>query len=229
MKDSNKECGESSLGTKTSDELEDGERETEQIRRDEMGNKERGEVEEEMNKGDEHIYGERERGKKLVPTIHKIPSSHLPIEFTFSDGRSRGEQGRKTTTRPEFPTGRIKRIMKLDKDINKVNSDALFLVSSSTELFVRFLAEKSAEVAVEKKRKIVKLDHIRVAVKRHQPTSDFLLDSLPLPIQSSEKPASDKISTRTTEDKPAPAGTRRIDHFFTKAANEELPVQINES
>jgi len=46
-----------------------------------------------------------------------------------------------------------------------------------------------------------------------------LLESLPLPVQSPEKSASDKTSARTLADKPAPAGTRRIDHFVTKAAN----------
>ncbi|CAB4264007.1 unnamed protein product [Prunus armeniaca] len=87
--------------------------------------------------------------------------------------------------RPEFPNTRVKRIMKLDRGINKVNSEALLLVSCSVQLFLEFLAERSAEVATEKKRKIVKLEHMRVAVKRHRPTSDFLLDELPVPSQPS--------------------------------------------
>ncbi|KAJ9176196.1 hypothetical protein P3X46_011535 [Hevea brasiliensis] len=134
------------------------------------------------------------------------------------------EENTEGAIRPQFPTGRVKRIVKLDKDINKINSDALLLVSRSTELFLQFLSEKSAEVAIEKKRKIVKLDHIRVAVKRHQPTGDFLLDSLPVPTQLSDKPPAEK----TRHDKPLPPGTRRIDYFFAKSAN-EAPVQINES
>ncbi|KAI3764577.1 hypothetical protein L2E82_14588 [Cichorium intybus] len=87
-------------------------------------------------------------------------------------------------------TKAAKRIMKLDKDINKINSDALFVISNATELFIKFLAEKSSEVAIEKKRKTIKLEHMRIAVKRHQPTTDFLLDSLPMPppAQTSSKP-----------------------------------------
>ncbi|KAJ9169339.1 hypothetical protein P3X46_017543 [Hevea brasiliensis] len=138
------------------------------------------------------------------------------------------EENTEVKIRPQFPTGRVKRIVKLDKDINKVNSEALLLVSRSTELFLRFLAEKSAEVAIERKRKIVKLDHIRVAVKRHQPTSDFLLDSLPAPTQSSDKQPAEKTHPSPVPDKPLPPGTRRIDDFFAKSAN-EAPVQINES
>lgn len=133
--------------------------------------------------------------------------------------------------RPEFPTGRIKKIMKLDKDINKVNSEALFLISCSTDLFLGFLTERSAEVAVEKKKKTVKLDHLRTAVKRHRPTSDFLFDSLPMPAESTPSVATsvaDRDRSQTVAVKPAPAGTRRIDHFFRKPANESS-IQINEA
>ncbi|KAI4336588.1 hypothetical protein L6164_015098 [Bauhinia variegata] len=134
------------------------------------------------------------------------------------------------TVRSEFPTGRVKRIMKLDSDINRVNSEGLFLVSRSTELFLQFLAEKSAQVAFEKKRKTVKLEHIRIAVKRHQPTSDFLLDSLPLPSQSQplNRPAADRSHSCSVADKEAPAGTRRIDEFFRKP-DDEAPGKMNES
>ncbi|XP_041012714.1 DNA polymerase epsilon subunit 4 [Juglans microcarpa x Juglans regia] len=136
------------------------------------------------------------------------------------------EEENNETIRPEFPTGRVKKIMKLDKDINKVNSEALFLVSCSAELFIRFLAEKSAEVAKGKKRRIVKLEHIRIAVKRHRPTSDFLLDSLPLPAQPLDRPITDQSHSRPAAEKPVPAGTRRIDDFFNKSANKS-PSQID--
>ncbi|KAF3431055.1 hypothetical protein FNV43_RR25785 [Rhamnella rubrinervis] len=130
--------------------------------------------------------------------------------------------------RSEFPNGRVKKIMKLDRDINKVNSEALFLVSCSTELFLRFLAERSAEIASEKKRKTVKLEHIRMAVKRHRPMSDFLLDSLPSPSQPSDHPATERSRSHSVPDNPVPAGTRRIDDFFRKPAN-EAQVQTKES
>ena len=130
--------------------------------------------------------------------------------------------------RPEFPMGRIKKIMKLDKDIGKVNSEALFLVSCATELFLELLAEKSSEVAAEKKRKTVKLEHIRSAVKRHQSISDFLLDSLPLPSQPSDAPAKDENRTRVVVDKVAPEGTRRIDDFFRRPAK-TASAEINET
>ncbi|KAM3320554.1 hypothetical protein P3S67_007755 [Capsicum chacoense] len=113
---------------------------------------------------------------------------------------------------PQLPISRVKKIMKLDQDINKVNSTALHLIASSTELFLESLAEKSAQVALEKNRKTIKLENLRVAIKRHQPTSDFLLnfllDFLPmLPSQSSD--LSPKVSfTPTLQQNDIKAGLR---------------------
>lgn len=120
---------------------------------------------------------------------------------------------------PTFPSGRVKRMMKLDKDINKINSEALFVVSCSLDLFLESLAKRSAQVAIEKKRKTVNLDHLRIAVKRHQPTSEFLLDSLPMPSKNSPaEGVATEPSTSRSYDKALPFGTRRIDHFFNKGS-----------
>ncbi|PWA88965.1 Histone-fold [Artemisia annua] len=128
------------------------------------------------------------------------------------------QQQQEETTHSTFPTGRIKRIMKLDNEINKINSEALFLISNATELFVKFLAEKSSQVAIEKKRKTIKLEHILVAVKRHQPTADFLLDSLPVPVpvESKSEQAKKKSDESSKDVPPPPKGSRRIDTFFKK-------------
>ncbi|CAN0924083.1 hypothetical protein LINGRAHAP2_LOCUS33946 [Linum grandiflorum] len=111
--------------------------------------------------------------------------------------------------------------MRIDKDVNKVTSEALFVVARSTELFLRFLSAKSAEVASDKKRKIVKIEHLRSAVKRHQPTSDFLLDSLPAPISQPEDETASGAARlpREVTPKPLPVGTRRIDDFFGKSTS----------
>ncbi|XP_058194671.1 DNA polymerase epsilon subunit C-like [Rhododendron vialii] len=105
------------------------------------------------------------------------------------------------TIAPSLPPSRVKKITKLDKEINKVNAEALFLVSCCTEL-----AEESAQVAVEKKRRTVKLEHLRVAVKR--PTSDFLLESLPVASEPVVDPRKAVERNR--------GGTHRIDDFFRK-------------
>ncbi|XP_047318532.1 negative cofactor 2 complex subunit alpha-like [Impatiens glandulifera] len=122
-----------------------------------------------------------------------------------------------TNLKTSFPTGRVKRIMKLDNEINKINSEALFLITSSADLFLKFLAEKSGQVAIEKKRKTVNLEHLRTAVENHQPTNDFLLDSLPISSQPLERAPVDRNKTRHADLAPPP-GTRRIDQFFKKSS-----------
>ncbi|KAL8156931.1 hypothetical protein AgCh_001872 [Apium graveolens] len=120
---------------------------------------------------------------------------------------------------PTFPSGRVKRMMKLDKDINKINSEALFLVSCSLDLFLESLAKRSAQIAIDKKRKTVNLEHLRIAVKRHQPTSEFLLDSLPMPSKNSPTGAGvTEPSSSRSDEKALPFGTRRIDQFFNKGS-----------
>ncbi|GAB4840601.1 hypothetical protein Ancab_021373 [Ancistrocladus abbreviatus] len=128
-----------------------------------------------------------------------------------------GEEEVAEAMKPSFPSGRIKKIVKLDKDVIKLTSEALLLISCSTELFLEFLAHRSAEVAAEKKRKTLKIDHLRIAVKRHQPTRDFLIDSLPQSSQPSDRPVNNRPPHQALKDKPAPANTRRIDSFFLKA------------
>ncbi|CAL1413516.1 unnamed protein product [Linum trigynum] len=103
--------------------------------------------------------------------------------------------------RTEFPAARVKKITRLDKEVNK------------------FLAEKSAEVATKKKRKIVKTEHIRIAVKRHRPTNDFLLDSLPAPPAPQLQKEDSAGRKREVANKQPPTGTRRIDAFFAKSAS----------
>ncbi|KAK9751165.1 hypothetical protein RND81_02G247000 [Saponaria officinalis] len=124
-----------------------------------------------------------------------------------------------TPLNPSFPAARVKKIVKIDKDITRVTSEALFLISGASELFLHFLAEKSSNVAAEKKRRTIKVEHLRLAVKRHQPSREFLLDSLPLPMESqpSDRPSVD----RTVKQKPPPPHTRCIDSFFKKPVIEE--------
>ncbi|KAI3952690.1 hypothetical protein MKX01_013652 [Papaver californicum] len=121
-----------------------------------------------------------------------------------------------------FPLSRIKKIMKIDPEINKINSEALHLVSLSTDLFLQFLTDKSTRVVLEKKRKTIKLEHLRIAAKRHQPTSDFLLDSLPMPeLNHLEGAAAPQKRSESHREKPLPVGTRRINDFFRKSVIEE--------
>ncbi|KAL5975503.1 hypothetical protein ACLOJK_019825 [Asimina triloba] len=110
-------------------------------------------------------------------------------------------------------------MVKLDGEIGKVSSEAVLLISLSTSLFLEFLAEKSMEVTAQKRRKTVKLEHIRGAAKRHPPTTDFLLDSLPMPSRPPAPDPAAQSKPRCAAEKPLPPGTRRIDSFFSKPSD----------
>ncbi|ONK80843.1 uncharacterized protein A4U43_C01F22400 [Asparagus officinalis] len=118
---------------------------------------------------------------------------------------------------PSFPTGRIKKIIKIDQEINKINSEALHLISISADLFLASLTEGARDAAVGKKRRIIKIDHLRSAVRSHAPTSDFLLDCLPAAAETA--PAKEKRAKLDRVEKPLPPGARRIDGFFRKNAD----------
>ncbi|KAI4383609.1 hypothetical protein MLD38_009423 [Melastoma candidum] len=128
----------------------------------------------------------------------------------------------RSPSRPCLPTARVKKIVYLDREIRRVSTEALHLVAVATDLFLGSLADRSAGVAKEKKRKTVRLEHLRLAVKRHRPTADFLLDSLPPAVATetgSGKPE-DKARKKGNDVREAPEGVRTIDNFFSKAGNE---------
>ncbi|XP_073009890.1 DNA polymerase II subunit B3-1 [Typha latifolia] len=118
-------------------------------------------------------------------------------------------------SKPSLPMGKVKRIVKLDREINKVSSEALLLISLSTDLFLSSLASGARDAALRRKRRTVKLEHVRAAARDHRPTADFLLDCLPNPAPRPPPPPS---SAAKEAEKPLPKGTRRIDHIFQKTA-----------
>ncbi|CAD5186008.1 unnamed protein product [Musa acuminata subsp. malaccensis] len=115
---------------------------------------------------------------------------------------------------PSFPMGRVKKIVKLDREISKVTSEALLLISLSADLFLASLTAGARIEALKKKRRIIKLDHVRSAARAHRPTSQFLLDCLPKPPPPASKPASGASKARSADEKPLPPGARRIDDFL---------------
>ncbi|KMZ56216.1 Nuclear factor Y, subunit C13 [Zostera marina] len=117
---------------------------------------------------------------------------------------------------PSFPSGRVKRIIKLDGEINKLTSEAVHLISLSVDLFLGFLAERAKNVTVQKKRKTINLEYLRSAVSTHTPTSDFLLDCLPGDHHVLDRTEKTKKPKTFHEEKPLPRGVQRIDGFFKK-------------
>jgi DNA polymerase epsilon subunit 4 len=72
-----------------------------------------------------------------------------PVEVVVVDEESEEE----VDTAVALPVGRVSRIIRSDKDVNKVNRDALFAISKCTEIFVETIARQAAEVVKKSHRK----------------------------------------------------------------------------
>ncbi|KAF3773029.1 DNA polymerase epsilon subunit C [Nymphaea thermarum] len=210
------------------DEGEDatGAQEEEEIGEGEVGKEASGAQEEEEREGreEEEEIGEGEVGKEASGAQEEEEREGREEEEEAQgkheeEGRGGGreeeeEEGEEAGDLIDiFPRARVRKIMRIDPDINKMTSEALTLVSRSTVLFLRHLAEASAAVTLRRKKRIVRLEHIRDAVRSHHPTSDFLLDCLPPPAVET---ATDRPKERPRVEKPAPPGNRRIDDFFRR-------------
>ena len=76
------------------------------------------------------------------------------------------EEKDSTTTKPEgeeklfkFPLGTVKRIIKMDPDVNVISKDSIFLITKALEMFVESLSiEAYSYTAAAKKKTLSKQD-----------------------------------------------------------------------
>ncbi|KQK03061.1 uncharacterized protein LOC100830304 [Brachypodium distachyon] len=117
-----------------------------------------------------------------------------------------------------LPLSRVKKIIRVDREIRKVTAEASLLIAAATELFLGSLAAGAHAAAAQRGRRAVRAAHIRAAARAHRPTADFLLDCLPAAEEAPRaRSGSDGgAAAAAAAPKPLPRGTRRIDGFFQK-------------
>nr|CAB3475978.1 unnamed protein product [Digitaria exilis] len=163
-------------------------------------------VQEEAAEAMEQVEEEAEEAGEPAEAVEQVGDEH----------EAEAEEG--ASLRPSLPVGRVKRIMRVDRDIKKVTNEATLLVAAATELFLGSLAAGAHTAAARRGRRTVRAVHVRAAARAHRPTADFLLDSLPA---EEEAPRARPVAGSSgggggREAKPLPRGTRRIDAFFQK-------------
>ncbi|KAI9016698.1 histone-fold-containing protein [Hyaloraphidium curvatum] len=84
-------------------------------------------------------------------------------------------------TAPSFPLSRVRKIMKEDKDVQKLSQDGVVAVAFSTEIFLGYLLERAYEYAQKDKRKTVMYKDIAAAVRDIEQL-EFLRDVIPAPL-----------------------------------------------
>lgn len=77
-----------------------------------------------------------------------------------------------------LPLARVKRIVKTDPDIKLISSDAAFLITRSTELFIQLLAKEAYKETLKNKRKVLQYNDLSKVVKDKE-EMEFLLDIIP--------------------------------------------------
>ncbi|KAK1662122.1 hypothetical protein QYE76_050281 [Lolium multiflorum] len=116
-----------------------------------------------------------------------------------------------------LPLGRVKKIIRVDRDIKKVTGEASLLIAAATELFLGSLAAGAHTAATQRGRRGLRAADVRAAARAHRPTADFLLDCLSTAEEAprAARSGSDAAAPPAVP-KPLPRGTRRIDGFFQK-------------
>jgi len=97
------------------------------------------------------------------------------------DGKEKSEQksGKKEKgTQLQLPLARVKRIMKLDKDVKLISSDAAFLIAKSAELFLDYLVKHASVKTRAEKRKILHYKDLSAIAKEFD-SLEFLVDIIP--------------------------------------------------
>jgi len=74
----------------------------------------------------------------------------------------------------EIPKASVKRIMKLNDEVNQVGDESIIATGKATELFIAALTEDALQIAVFNGRKTIKVDDILLAVENNQPKYQFL-------------------------------------------------------
>ncbi|KAI5082659.1 hypothetical protein GOP47_0002402 [Adiantum capillus-veneris] len=143
-----------------------------------------------------------------------------------------------------FPLARVKRIIKLDKEIHVVAAEASSLIAHASQLFLEHLAMAAHASALKKKHKTIRIEDVKNAVKSESRIEEFLAEALN-DVLHQGKEEDDSDSSDGADDAPdenvnvkghsnkksktakkpllaPPAGTRKIAEFFSASNQSKI-------
>ncbi|KGB76544.1 DNA polymerase epsilon p12 subunit [Cryptococcus deuterogattii 99/473] len=111
-----------------------------------------------------------------------------------------------------FPVTRVKKIVKADRDIDIMSSEAVFMVSVAAEYFIKHFMEEGYTKARLEKRKLINYRDMANVVARSE-EFDFLKDVIPTPMPLSEaiEKRKRKVAAEENLDEDAPASSHLND------------------
>lgn len=104
------------------------------------------------------------------------PSSPGPSAVSPSKPQAKAARGTSI-----FPTARVARIIKADRDVDICSKEATFLISVATEIFLKRLTDEAYTNAKLDKRKNVLYKDLSRAVQQNE-YLEFLKDAIPTPV-----------------------------------------------
>jgi len=117
---------------------------------------------EESNTTDQDETKKPGRGRPSKAEMERRAKENGEIEVEEKDS---------TTTKPEgeeklfkFPLGTVKRIIKLDPDVNVISKDSIFLISKALEMFVESLSIEAYSYTAGAKKKTVSKQDVEKAI-----------------------------------------------------------------
>ncbi|XAO26231.1 hypothetical protein I312_105065 [Cryptococcus bacillisporus CA1280] len=111
-----------------------------------------------------------------------------------------------------FPVTRVKKIVKADRDIDIMSSEAVFMVSVAAEYFIKHFMEEGYTKARLEKRKLINYRDMANVVARSE-EFDFLKDVIPTPMPLSEaiEKRKRKVAAEENLDEDAPTSSHLND------------------
>ncbi|XP_022902491.1 DNA polymerase epsilon subunit 4 [Onthophagus taurus] len=107
----------------------------------------------------------------------RVLEENVPLENEFTEETQKSSKNKESHANQErkllrLPLWKVKRIMKIDPDVQVVNKEAAFLVTKATELFIQYLT-KSVHKHMDSKRKTIMKKDFDAAVN-DEPNLCFL-------------------------------------------------------
>ena len=127
-----------------------------------------------------------------------------------------------------FPTARVSRIIKADRDVDICSKEATFLISIATEIFIKKLTDHAYTNAKLDKRKHIFYKDLSRAVQTTD-SLEFLKDVIPTPVALSAAldARQDKLAQKQTEENMILEGTLQDEDEEEEEEEEELPVSMS--
>ncbi|ORY85649.1 hypothetical protein BCR37DRAFT_344702 [Protomyces lactucae-debilis] len=97
-----------------------------------------------------------------------------------------------------LPLARVKKIAKMDEDVNNLSNAAALVIASATERFAAYFAEQSFFYTIAERKKGLNYSHCASAVAR-LPQLDFLSDVVPQRVQFRDTAAGKQVAPARQE------------------------------